>query len=95
MTRGIELRSPGVRGVRFRVYVSLIGHLLLRAMARAERIYHAMQARGFDGRIRPQFTSPLRLADPLFVGGWTLFFAVARVWNLAEALGALLMKGVG
>ncbi|OQC32726.1 MAG: Energy-coupling factor transporter transmembrane protein EcfT [Verrucomicrobia bacterium ADurb.Bin070] len=95
MTRGIELRSPGVRGVRFRVYVSLIGHLLLRAMARAERIYHAMQARGFDGRIRLQFTSPLRLADPLFVGGWTLFFAVARVWNLAEALGALLMKGVG
>ena len=95
MTHGIALRSPGARGVRFRVYVSLVGHLLLRAMARAERIYHAMQARGFDGNMRPQFASPMRLADPLFVGGWALFFAVARVWNLAEALGVLLMKGVG
>lgn len=91
MLRGMDVRAGGGRrALRFRVYASLVGHLLLRAMARAERVYRAMQARGFDGRIQVSRPAPLRGADLFFVCGWSAFFAVARTWNLAAALGGLL-----
>lgn len=90
----MELRSAGVRLLRFRVYASLVGHLLLRSMARADRVYRAMQARGFDGAIRVLHPTPLLWTDVAFVCGWTAFFAVARLWNLADLLGGLFTKGV-
>ncbi len=93
MLRSIELRSTGTKKVRFRVYVSLVGHLLLRSMARADRVYRSMLARGFDGQVRVLRPAPLRWADPAFLFGWTAFFVVARTWNLADMLGGLFMKG--
>ena len=93
MLRGIDLRAGGKKALRFRVYASLMGHLLLRAMARAERVYRAMQARGFDGRVRVSRPAPLRWTGVLFVCGWAAFFAVARTWNLAGALGGMLAGG--
>lgn len=95
MLRGMELRAAGHPGLRLRVYGSLVGHLLLRSMARAERVYQAMAARGFDGEIRVLQATRLRGADVAFVCGWWLFFVVARVWNLAGALGGLLTEGGG
>jgi cobalt/nickel transport system permease protein len=58
MLRGIELRSGERKALRFRVYASLVGHLLLRSMARAERVHQAMLARGFDGRPRSLVGGP-------------------------------------
>lgn len=94
MLRGMELRSAGQRRLRFRVYGSLVGHLLLRSLARAERIYKAMLARGFDGEMRAMAPMRLRWADAAFAGAWTLFFVAARNWNLAACLGRLLTKGL-
>ena len=93
MLRSAELRSAGPRPLRVRVYGSLVGHLLLRSLDRAERVYRAMQARGFDGEIRTLQRPRLRGTDLLFVCGWLTFFAAARCWNLAGLLGTLLMKG--
>lgn len=89
MLRSMELRSAGVGTMGLRVYGSLLGHLLVRSMARADRIYRAMVARGFDGQIRILHESRLRGADVAFVFGWTAFFVVARTWNLADLLGRL------
>ncbi|MDR2849084.1 MAG: cobalt ECF transporter T component CbiQ [Verrucomicrobiota bacterium] len=93
MLRSLELRSVVKRRLPFRLYVSLVGHLLLRAMARADRVYRAMLARGFDGEVRALRPLRLRWADPVFVCGWAVFFAAARNWNLAELLGGLVVKG--
>lgn len=93
MLRSMELRSAVKRRLPFRTYVSLVGHLLLRAMARADRVYRAMLARGFDGEVRTLRPLRLRWADPVFVCGWALFFAAARNWNLAGELGGLLVRG--
>ena len=90
LVRGVELRSGGTRAPRLRVYGSLIGHLLLRSMDRAERVYRAMAARGFDGEIRVPRRSSFRWPDCAFVCGWTAFFAAARAWNLADVLGRCL-----
>jgi len=94
MVRSVELRASLTRALRFRVYGSLVGNLLLRSMARADRIYRAMLARGFDGEIRVLRPARFRLSDLAFVCGWAAFFAAARFWNLAGLLGSLLTKGV-
>ena len=72
------------------MYGSLIGHLLLRSMDRAERVYRAMVARGFDGEIRVLRRSSFRWSDWAFVCGCLAFFVAARMWNLANGLGRLL-----
>lgn len=91
MMRGVELRSvPGTRSLRLRVYGSLIGHLLLRSMDRAERVYRAMVARGFNGEIHVLRRSSFRGSDWAFVCGCLAFFLAARLWNLANGLGVLL-----
>lgn len=93
MLRSVELRTEKGRPVRLRVYGALLGTLLLRSLDRAERVYRAMVARGFDGEIRELGRSPFRPADALFVCGWLAFFAAARMWNLAECLGRLMTGG--
>lgn len=87
MIRSVRLRSAGAESLSLRVYGSLVGHLLLRSMDRAERVHRAMVARGFDGEVRLLEPGRFRWTDTLFVVGWLVFFAVARVWNLAELSG--------
>ncbi len=88
MLRSAEIRS-GRRALRLAAYGSLLGHLLLRSLDRAERVYRAMVSRGFDGRIRLRRPHPFRWSDWTFAGGWLAFFLAARLWNLASALGRL------
>jgi len=90
MMRGVELRLTGNRHIGLGVYGSLIGHLLLRSMDRAERVYLAMVARGFDGEIRVMQKTVFRPVDIAFVCCWTVLFIAARVWNPAAELGRLL-----
>jgi cobalt/nickel transport system permease protein len=90
MMRGVAMRSVGTRPLPWRVFGTLVGHLLLRAMDRANRVYRAMLARGFDGTVRVLHPTTCGWRDAAFVAGWTLFFVAARRWNLAEALGGLL-----
>ena len=90
MRRSVEIRSAG-SALGVTVYGHLIGNLLVRAMDRAQRIYRAMVARGFDGEIRTLNRMAWGWRETGFVVGWAVFFLVARVWNLAERLGAQLM----
>lgn len=91
--RGVELRSGG-HPVRLAVYGSLVGHLLLRSLGRAERVYRAMVARGFDGEIRMLQQAAFRLRDGVFVCGWLAYCAACRIWNPAEAMGRFLAGGL-
>lgn len=94
MMRAVEIRSAGMRRLPLGVYGSLIGHLLLRSMNRAERVYRAMVARGFDGEVRVLRRTSFRSRDWVFVLVWTSFFAAARMWNLAEGVGCVLTGGM-
>ena len=91
MTRSVELRAPGRNALHLRAYGSLVGHLLLRAMDRAERVHRSMVCRGFDGEIRVMRPSSFRVPDACFVGGCLACFIAGRGWNLAEGLGRLLI----
>jgi cobalt/nickel transport system permease protein len=48
LSRARSLRSFGKRGMGMTVYGNILGHLLLRTIARAQRVYEAMRCRGFD-----------------------------------------------
>jgi cobalt/nickel transport system permease protein len=92
MIRGVEMRSMGRRSLKFATYVSLIGHLLLRAMDRAQRVYQAMVSRGFAGQFRVMRPTVVCWRDVAFLAGWLAFFAAARTWNMADELGRLLTE---
>jgi cobalt/nickel transport system permease protein len=67
MQRARDIRSFGGRGRDLFTTAKLIGALLIRAIDRADRIYRAMAARGFDGRYRAAHAATMRLSDFVFI----------------------------
>lgn len=49
MTRAYHLRAPGEKGIRMKDMGSFLGQLILRCFDRSERVYAAMECRGFTG----------------------------------------------
>jgi cobalt/nickel transport system permease protein len=88
-SRACELRSFGKKGLVVGTFGSLVGHLLLRTWARAERIHMAMLARGFSGEfhIRQEFHFGGR--ELFFLCGWSALFITLRHYNLPHLLGRL------
>jgi cobalt/nickel transport system permease protein len=95
MAQARRLRSFGNRGMGWRVYGQMLGQLLLRSFARAQRIYLAMKSRGFDGRIRLARTLHFGPGDLLFTAAWSALFVLFRVVNVPLALGDLLAAAAG
>jgi cobalt/nickel transport system permease protein len=89
LVRARALRSFQGRGMGFKVFSHMIGQLLLRTLARAQRIHLAMLSRGFDGKIR--LIRPLKLngRDVAFLLGWSGLFILMRVYNIPYLLGHL------
>ena len=87
LSRARSLRSFDRRGLGPSVYANMLGHLLLRTLARARRVFEAMQCRGFDGRIR--MNRPLKMTglDWAFMLGWSAAFVLFRTVNVPLLLG--------
>ena len=90
LVRARALRSFQGRGLGFKVFSYLIGHLLLRTLGRAQRIHRAMLSRGFDGTIRLVRPLHLHLRDAAFFLGWSALFVLLRLYNVPYWLGHLL-----
>ena len=89
LARAHALRSPS-RGPGLRTGATLLTQLLLRSLARAERLHAAMACRGFDGRLTVAPPRRARLLDVAFVAGWSAFFVVVRAVDVPGALGRAL-----
>lgn len=87
MERARDLRSCGRRGTGLWVSGTLLGALLLRTVARANRIYAAMLLRGFEGTIRPASLRALTRRDLVFLLGWSTAFLICRQVPVGELLG--------
>ena len=92
VVRARALRSFGGRGLGIRVFASVIGHLLLRTLQRAQRIHLAMLSRGFDGEVRMLRPLHFRVTDVVFILGWWAAFAVMRIYNLPHILGSIVAR---
>lgn len=87
MIRAISLRSFQAGGMGFKTFVSVMGHLLLRTLDRAQRIHLAMFCRAFDGEIR--LMRPLKIGNKelVYMLGWSSLFIVMRLYNVSRILG--------
>jgi cobalt/nickel transport system permease protein len=94
MGQARRLRSFGRRGMGWRIYGQMLGQLLLRAFARAQRIYLAMKSRGFDGQVRIARRLHFRMADLVFTLAWSAAFIVFRLVDVPLAVGHLIV-GLG
>lgn len=81
------MRSFGRRGAGLRPVLSLLGHLLLRTLGRAERIHQAMLARGFQGRVHLNRRLDFGITEALFTLSWVMVFIFMRKVNVALLLG--------
>ena len=88
MARARLLRALDARAPRLQTFTSMLGYLLLRATARAERIHLAMCCRGYDGNVRLMTSSNFQLSDVLFVTSWTSLFVLFRMYDMPQLLGA-------
>jgi len=87
MDRARALRSSPAGMVRTKTFFSMTGHLLLRTFERAERIYRAMNCRGFDGRVPMLQPGRMSVRDFGFMAGWSFLFFAFRVYNVPLTLG--------
>lgn len=92
MARARALRSFGRGSMELRVFIPLVGALLIRTMDRAQRIYGAMLARNFDGTVRLRKRLAVGAGDVAFTVLWIGAFAVLRLVNVPAVLGALLLR---
>ncbi len=81
----VEGRGGGTVAWRARVVGGMVGSLFLRSYERSERVYAAMQARGFDGEFRTMAGRPLARAD------WVAFAVVAAALLAFVVAGQLLL----
>jgi len=89
LVRARALRSFRGQGLGIKVFSQMIGQLLLRTLARAQRIHLAMLCRGFDGNIRTLRTLKIRHREIIFLLGWSSLFILLRLYNLPQLLGSL------
>jgi cobalt/nickel transport system permease protein len=91
MLRAHALRAPLHPRPTLRTMRSLLGELLIRSLARAERVHMAMLCRGFDGEIRRKSRMQFRVQDATFVAGSVGFFALVRVVDVPRWLAGIVL----
>ncbi|TLU82032.1 MAG: cobalt ABC transporter [Chlorobium sp.] len=79
MQKARDLRSFRGKGISIRATAPLIGSLLLRSTGRAERIYRAMIARGFQGNMSGRLKEKLTVSDIIVTSLWTSGFITLRI----------------
>ncbi len=87
LVRARALRSFQGRGLGFTVFGHLVGQLLLRTLARANRIHLAMLSRGFEGKIHLLRPVQIHGKDVAFLLGWSALFILLRLYNISYLLG--------
>lgn len=91
MERARALRSFHTRAMNYKTFISMLGHLLLRTLDRAERIYRSMCCRGFDGHFRMITSIKYGLKDFCFILIWTFLFSIFRIYNIPLQLGGFVV----
>ncbi|HEY5998815.1 MAG TPA: cobalt ECF transporter T component CbiQ [bacterium] len=89
LRRARDLRGLGRAGRSLRTAAAALGVLFTRTLDRAERIYQAMAARGFDGTVRQLRTLRFRAADALFLAGVAGGAAALRLLPVTVWLGSV------
>lgn len=83
MDRARKSRSYGRKGYGFKMWGTFVGQLLIRTVARAQRIHLAMLSRGFTGELHSPVKSRWRARDTVFVAVSAILFAACRLIDIS------------
>ncbi len=89
--RAHSLRAPERTRPDWRTARRLLGELLLRALARAERVHTAMVCRGFAGEFPALMRTPLGRSDVMVFAACIGYLVLVRAVDLPRAIGNLLL----
>jgi cobalt/nickel transport system permease protein len=89
MVRARDLRSFGRNGTSIKIFGRIVGVLFLRTTERAERIYFAMTARGFQGNMPTQKRYHVDIRDFIFAVSMTGYLILFRFYPVPEIIGRL------
>ncbi len=89
MYTAYTLRSPEQKGIKMKDMGFFIGQLLLKSVDRAERIYHAMKCRGFNGDYQYIPLRKIKTGETAYLIGLSAAFLLLRFFNLSLVLGNL------
>ncbi|MBU0481200.1 MAG: cobalt ECF transporter T component CbiQ [Proteobacteria bacterium] len=93
MIRAHSLRSFNRKsGISFKVFLQMLGNLLLRTIDRAQRIHRAMLSRAFTREIRIVRQFSFGYGEAMFLIGFSGLFIVLRLTDVADLLGRLLLE---
>ena len=87
-----ELRAPREKGIRFEVWGSLAGMLLLRSMDRAEEVYESMTLRGYNGEYYIKNEESYLIYSILYFTIWTGVIFLFRFIPIFEAVGRIFVR---
>lgn len=90
MQQSYRLRAPSQKGLRYKVWGSFVGLLLLRSMDRAEEVYGSMKLRGFQGEMQFSPRKSSRGKSIFYVLLWGAFFLVLRMFPVFQMAGSFL-----
>jgi cobalt/nickel transport system permease protein len=91
MLDAYHLRAPGQKGIHVSAWGAFLGQLLLRSMDRASALYESMQLRGWSGAFYYVRGGRLTVTSLLYGVFWIALFLLARLVNLSQLLGTLLV----
>ncbi len=83
LTRAAKIRGfqPGTNMHTYKTYAYLLGMLFVRATNRAERVFRAMQCRGFNGRYYCLSEFPVHSANWVFAAIMTILAVGLVIWE--------------
>lgn len=84
MQRASVSRGYGKKSFPIRMWVTLVGSLLIRTYERSKRIHDAMLSRGFNGTIPVGKRGNWRLSDSLFCAIWIAVFFFLMFFNMGQ-----------
>ena len=76
--------------IKLKHFIYIISQLLIRTIDRAENIYNAMLARGFDGKLKIIIDKKINLKDVIFLITWVAYFIFFRFINIPRFFGKII-----
>ena len=86
MRRAIISRGFGKKSFPLKMWVTIVGSLLIRTYERSKRIHNAMLARGFTGSIPMGVPQKWKFKDSIFCFICLSFFLVLCFFNIGELI---------
>lgn len=76
-----SLRAPNEKGVKYKIWGSLIGQLLFRSIDRAGNLYDSMLLRGFNGDFYYTGHHKCKKMDYIYLSLWIIIILALRIVN--------------